>query len=197
MGEAGLAAAGQLPLAIALGVMALLGLAGAGTWWYLRRRRSRSIPARLQRASDALLSAVLLPHVEGGYIHVEHILLTRQGLIVLELRDITGHVFGSEAMQEWTVLDHSRRSTFANPLPALYDRMAAVRRLVPEVPVRALVAFTSGACFSKGFPPNVVMLDGLLAELGGMAADAADGVPAELLASAWSRLSGAAVSASR
>lgn len=196
MGEGGLAAAGQLPLVVALGVLGLLGVAGAGTWWYLRRRQSRSIPARLKRASDALLSAVLIPHVEGGYIHMEHVLLTRQGLIVLDLRDITGHVFGSEAMQEWTVLDHSRRSTFTNPLPALYDRMAAVRRLVPEVPVRAVVAFTSSASFSKGYPPNVVMLDSLLDELGEMAGSY-DEVPAELLASAWSRLSGAVLSPGR
>ncbi|MBW7930266.1 MAG: NERD domain-containing protein [Gammaproteobacteria bacterium] len=196
MGEGGLAAAGQLPLVVALGVLGLLVLAGAGTWWYLRRRRSRSIPARLKQASDALLSAVLIPHVEGGYIHMEHVLLTRRGLIVLDLRDITGHVFGSEAMQEWTVLDHSRRSTFANPLPALYDRMAAVRRLVPEVPVRAVVAFTSSASFSKGYPPNVVMLDSLLVELGEMAGSC-DEVPADLLASAWSRLSGAVLSPGR
>lgn len=99
-------------------------------------------------------------------------------------------------MQEWTVLDHSRRSTFTNPLPALYDRMAAVRRLVPEVPVRAVVAFTSSASFSKGYPPNVVMLDSLLDELGEMAGSY-DEVPAELLASAWSRLSGAVLSPGR
>ena len=59
-------------------------------------------------------------------IHIDYLLLTRQGVIVLDVRDVAGHVFGSEPMQEWTVLGRKRRFTFANPLPQLYDRMAAV-----------------------------------------------------------------------
>ena len=97
-------------------------------------------------------------------------------------------------MQDWTVLGRNQRFTFSNPLPALYDRVAAVRRLLPDIPVRGCVAFTSRANFSKGFPPNVVMLDALLGELAA-ARNSADGPPAELLQSAWSRLRQEAVDA--
>jgi hypothetical protein len=89
-------------------------------------------------------------------------------------------------MQEWTVLGQ-QRFTFANPLPALYDRTAAVRRLIPGVPVRGCVAFTTRAQFSKGFPPNVIMLDALIADLA-TARGAADALPQEQLAAAWTKL---------
>lgn len=196
MNEGVLAATWWLPLLVALGVLALLALLGGVLWWHLRRQAARSIPARLRHASKDLLSAVLVPHVEGGHIYIEHLLLTPQGVIVMELRDVSGHVFGSEGMQEWTVLDGNRRATFGNPLPVLYDRMAAVSKLIPEVPVHAVVAFTATASFSKGYPPNVVMLDSLLEELGRSAPDD-EAVPPDLLEAAWKRLSAEALSASR
>ena len=88
-------------------------------------------------------------------------------------------------------MDRSRAATsaspFANPLPALYDRMAAVRRLRSRRPGPGCVAFTTRAQFSKGFPPNVVMLDALLADLA-TARGAADAPPQEQLAAAWTKL---------
>jgi hypothetical protein len=182
----------RLPLLAALAAVGIGSLAAAA-WWYLRRRRAASVPAQLRRAADDVIESVLIPNVEGGQIHIEYAVLTRQGIVVLNLRDAAGHVFGSETMQEWTVLARSRRFTFANPLPALYDRLAAVKRLLPEVPVRGVVVFTPGADFSKGFPPNVAMLDSLIAEIVAER-ESRDGPPAELLAEAWARLRREAVS---
>ncbi len=38
-------------------------------------------------------------------------------------------VFGGEHMKEWAVMNGSERTTFLNPLEALYDRIAAVKLL--------------------------------------------------------------------
>ena len=35
-------------------------------------------------------------------------------------------------MQDWTVISDRQRYTFSNPQPGLYDRMAAVKRLLPD-----------------------------------------------------------------
>ncbi len=177
----------RLPLLVALGSLVVAGLLAAALWWYIRRRRAGSIPVRLQRVTEDLLSGVLIPHLEGGQIHLEYLLLTRQGIVVMDLRDVVGHVFGSDSMQEWTVLDRSRRATFANPLPPLYDRVAAVSRLVPDVPVRGVVAFTAAARFSKGFPPDVTTLDALLEELA-RSRESGDELPGDVLGTAWERL---------
>ena len=184
-------------LVILLAACVIVVLPGACIWWYLRQQAARSIAARLKQASDGLLAGILVPGVDGGHIHLEYAALTRQGIVIVDVRDVAGNVFGSEPMQEWTVLGRKRRFTFANPLPALYDRIAAVKRLVPDVPVRGAVAFTARAEFSKGFPPNVVMLDTLLADLAA-ARNITDGLSPELLRGAWERLGqSAAAGASR
>lgn len=173
-----------LVLAVLGGIVALIALAA---WLVARRRAARSVTQRLRRAGDGLLAGFLLPNAEAGAIHVDFAVLTRQGIVVVIVREATGHVFGSDTMNEWTVLAASRRYTFPNPLPGLYDRIAAVRRVLPETPVRGVVAFTAGAEFSKGSPPDVVMLDTLLAELAA-ARESPAAVPAEQLHAAWEKL---------
>jgi hypothetical protein len=181
------------PAVLVIGAAPLILLAALGVWWVRRRRAARSIPARLQQVSDGMLAGVLIPNADAGQIHLEYALLTRQGIVVVDIRDVSGNVFGSETMHDWTVLTGKQRFTFANPLPVLYDRVAAVKRLLPEVPVRGCVAFTARARFGKGVPPNVVMLDHLFEEL--LAARATTNpVPADQLQAGWTRLRDEAVS---
>lgn len=135
------------------------------TFMIWRRRVQASLSRRLGQASIDALSNILIPNGEGGEIHIEHALLTGRGVIVIDIKDIEGNVFGSDSMQDWTVISDKRRFTFSNPQPALYDRLAAVARLIPEVPVTGYVAFTSHAEFSKGCPTNVILLDELLHDL--------------------------------
>jgi hypothetical protein len=59
-------------------------------------------------------------------------------------------------MAEWTVIGKKGRFTFPNPLGTLYDRVAALRQLVRDVPVAGHVLFGGGADFSKGRPRDVV-----------------------------------------
>lgn len=172
--------------------LAVLTLGALGGWLAARRRRARSLPARLARACDDVLAGVLIPTGEAGHIHIEYALLTPREIVILDTRDVEGNVFGSETMPEWTVLASKHRFTFANPLPALYDRLAAVKRLLPDVPVTGFVGFTSRATFSKGQPPKVVMLDHWID--GVRDPSAVTTVEAEVLKAAWQRLRAAAES---
>ena len=97
--------------------------------------RSRSI-------AYEMLKNVLVPNGNGGQIHMHYLLLTQRGLLVADLLDLPGAVFGGDQMIEWTVIGKKRRYTFANPQHALYDRMAAVRLLTGDVPVEGRVLFT-------------------------------------------------------
>jgi len=148
-------------LGIAGGVLLILILI-AVIW---RRRTRRSLPYRIGQASVDALSNILIPNGEGGEIHIENALLTRRGVVVFDIKNVDGNVFGSDAMQDWTVISDQRRFTFSNPQPPLYDRLAALSRLMPDVPVTGYVAFTANAEFTKGCPSNVILLDDLLDEL--------------------------------
>ena len=142
---------------IVLGVAVAVLLAGVlivRSW--LVRRRSR-LGQAIQDVSIDRLQNVLLPDGMGGQIQLEHVLLTSQGLIVVDVKAFEGTIFASDRMAEWTVIGKQGRFTFPNPLGTLYDRVAALRQLVRDVPVEGYVLFSAGADFSKGRPKDVVL----------------------------------------
>ena len=131
--------------------------------WLVRRRRSRG---GLQELVEAVgvdrVSDILVSDGMGGEIHIEHLLLTGKGLVVLDVKTITGTVFASDRMDEWTVMTSKDRISIQNPQGALYDRIAALRLLVRDVPVSGHVLFVDGADFSKGRPKHVILPEELL-----------------------------------
>jgi hypothetical protein len=151
------------PQWIALGVILLLVAGGAffGLRAYQRRARRRALLVRLERVAFEAVHQVLVPDGMGGFIHIDHLLLTLRGVLVLDTRRVAGLIFGGDQMSEWTVMGRSRRYTFDNPQPALYDRIAAVKALVGEVPVEGRLLFSNVGKFTKGIPKWVLMLDGI------------------------------------
>ena len=61
--------------------------------------------------SDHLVD-MLVPDGMGGGFHVDFLLLTTRGILVIDLRDVQGNIFGGDQMAEWTVMDGPRRFTF-------------------------------------------------------------------------------------
>lgn len=124
-------------------------------------RQRRAIDAAIASIAYEMLKNVLVPNGNGGQIHINYLLLTQRGVLVVDLLDLPGAVFGGEQMLEWAAIGKKRRYTFANPQHALYDRMAAVKQLIGEVPVEGRVIFTRRSNFPKGKPRHVVRIDDL------------------------------------
>jgi hypothetical protein len=157
---------GTDPQWIAAGV-ALLLLLAVGFWGlraYQRRARRRALLVRLERIAFEAVHQILVPDGMGGFIHIDHLLLTPRGVLVLDTRRIAGLIFGGDQMSDWTVMGRGRRFTFDNPQPALYDRIAAVKALTGEVPVEGRLLFSNVGKFTKGIPKWVLMLDGIEVE---------------------------------
>jgi len=151
-----------------LGLGALLLLLIALAYWgfrsYQRRARRRQLLARLERVAFEAVHQVLVPDGMGGFIHIDHLLLTPRGVLVLDTRRVPGLIFGGDQMSDWTVMGRGRRFTFDNPQPALYDRIAAVKALTGEAPVEGRLLFSNVGKFTKGIPKWVLMLDGIEVE---------------------------------
>ncbi len=134
-------------------------------WRWERRRRLRAARAlAITRCGFEHLRDVLVPDGQGANVHVDFLLLTARGVIVIDLRDVAGNIFGGDQMTEWTVMHHSQRYTFTNPQTGLYDRIAAVRALAQDAPVEGLIVFTSRGRFPKGLPRHTLMLESLATE---------------------------------
>jgi len=129
-----------------------------------RRGGDRSLSRLFSAIAFERIDGLVVPNGDDGEIQIDHLLLTANGLLIVDVKDVVGVVFGSDKMQDWTVINEERRFTFANPQPALYDRIAAIRAIVRQVPVTGRVLFLDGASFTKGVPKLVCQFDELLHE---------------------------------
>jgi hypothetical protein len=178
----------ELQLVLTLGAaIALVVALGVFLYRFLRRRRAQ------RRTEDAIASIaydmlrnVLVPNGMGGQIHIHYLLLTESGLLVIDLVDAPGAIFGGDQMTEWTAIGKKRRYTFGNPQHALYDRMAAVRSLAGEVPVEGRVVFSLRSEFPKGKPRYVIRIDELAGDFA--AVDQSRGSAAAAFADVWQHI---------
>ncbi len=129
-------------------------LAGVLVWW---RRKKHDLLGAIDAVTVDRMRDVLVPDGMGGHIQVEYLLLTAHGLVVIDVKPYEGMVFASDRMDEWTVMGKEGRFAFPNPQRTLYDRVAAIRRLVRDVRVTGHVLFAAGADFSKGRPKDVLL----------------------------------------
>ena len=174
---------------IAAGVAIVL--VGAGGYVavgaYQRRARRKQLLARLDRIAYESAHQVLVPDGMGGYIHIDHLLLTPRGLLVLDTRRVPGLIFGGDQMSDWTVIGR-RRFTFDNPQPALYDRLAAVKALAGDFPVEGRLLFSNIGKFTKGMPKYVMMLDAIEVEFPQVDRSLKGSAALEPFAEVWSRV---------
>lgn len=143
---------------IGLAAAAIVVLAGF-LFFSIWRRRRPEVAQVLHNVSLEAAHEVLVPNGMGGQIYIEHLLLTAQGVVVVDVKAFEGTIFGGDRMDEWTVMTPQRRFTFPNPQMTLYDRVAAVRRIVRDIPVHGHVLFSSGAVFTKGRPREVILAE--------------------------------------
>lgn len=138
------------------------------TWLLVRRflRSDRSLSKALDAIAYERSEGLLIPNTEGGEIQIDHLALTAKGLLIVDVKDVEGTVFGSDKMENWTCIARNHRFTFTNPQTALYDRIAALRELANEIPIAGRIVFLDGASFTKGVPGMVSTLDELVEEFG-------------------------------
>ena len=177
----------QVVIAVTLLALIVLGFAAGFRRWRHNRARRRLVKT-VESIAMAALRDIVVPDGSGGHLHLDFLLMTGRGLLVIDLRDVAGVVFGGEHMHEWTVMNGIARSTFMNPLESLYDRVAVVRQLAGDVPVEGRIVFTERGRFPKGRPPKVTQLAALAAEFPALGPDAASAAE-ERCRQAWDEIS--------
>ena len=154
-----------LGLPLWLWVLAALGAIAAAVYfvrdWLRQVRARKAIENVISSVAYDELRNVLVPTGTGDQIHVHYLLLTQQGLLVIDLFDVQGVIFAGEKMAQWSVFGPKRHHTFTNPLPMLEDRVMAVRQLAGETPMHGRIVFSMRGEFPKGRPESVIRLDEL------------------------------------
>lgn len=160
--------------------------------WHHGRRMREARALAVTSCGFEYMRDVLVPDGQDAPLHVDFLLLTARGIVVIDLRDIAGNIFGGDQMTSWTVMHRAQRYTFVNPQTALYDRIAAVRALAQDLPVEGLIVFTGRGRFPKGLPRHTLMLDSLPSEFPASDREAM-GTLLERWAPAWGSIKKAAI----
>ncbi len=104
---------------------AVLVLGWAAIWgWraYQRRARRKALLARLERVAYSAAHQVQVPDGMGGFIHIDHLLLTPRGVLLLDTRRVAGLIFGGDQMSDWTVMGGGRRRAGGRAVAVLERR---------------------------------------------------------------------------
>jgi hypothetical protein len=128
---------------------------------------SRALKRRFTPPDYHLLNHLTLP-VSGGTTQVDHVLVSRFGVFVIETKDYRGWIFGSADSRQWTQVLYRAKFRFQNPLQQNHRHVLAVRGLLDFLPadaVRPVVFFTGTAVFKTPIPDRVFTLEGFMAHV--------------------------------
>lgn len=155
-------------------------------WWLRSSTYARQLKRTIKKISDDAMVDIVVPDGLDGEIQLDYLLLTHQGLLVLDIKHVTGRLYGGDNMDEWTVIDRGQRFTFGNPAGPLRERVIAIKTLLSDVPVDGRVVVLGDVTFATGVPDCVVSLQGLQDEFT-PAQKPARGTVSDFLSS-WDRL---------
>lgn len=120
-------------------------------------RRVRHALRKLPSEEYHLFNDVTLP-TRRGTTQVDHVLLSRFGVFVIETKNMSGWIFGSADQAKWTQVLRRQKRQFQNPLRQNYAHVKAIEQILelPPSAVHSLVAFTGEARPKTLLPDNVV-----------------------------------------
>lgn len=114
-----------------------------------------------------LLNNVTMPY-QDGTTQIDHVLVARSGVFVIESKHFTGWIFGDSTSPMWTQVIYRTKRRFQNPLRQNLKHLAAVRELLDFLPpenIHSVVVFTGDAKFKTPRPNGVLHLGELVGSI--------------------------------
>jgi hypothetical protein len=135
----------------------------------LFQTRGEALVARAVRANFGPPDYHLLNHVtlrlKDGTTEVDHILVSRFGVFVIESKDYKGWIFANAKQAKWTQVLFRHRFSFQNPIFQNHRHVRAVQALLDFLPpdaVKSVIVFTGEAEFKTEIPHGVFSLSELI-----------------------------------
>lgn len=115
------------------------------------------------------INDLYIPKPDGSTVQIDHILISPKGIFVIETKNYTGWILGSENSQYWKQVIYKRQEKFYNPIWQNASHIKALREflgdLVDSIPIYSLVVFGRQAEFKfKGTfkKANVIKINQLI-----------------------------------
>lgn len=92
-----------------------------------------------------------------GTTQIDHVIMSRYGIFVLETKNMSGWIFGGERQAQWTQKIYKRTFRFQNPLRQNYKHLKALEAALDVNPehLHSVISFVGGSTFKTEMPPCV------------------------------------------
>ena len=103
-----------------------------------------------------LIKNVTLP-TEDGSTQIDHVIVSKYGVFVVETKNIKGWIFGSPNQKNWTQQIYKHKNQFQNPLHQNYKHTRVLADLLTLNPEQlfSVVVFVGDSTFKTEMPENV------------------------------------------
>ena len=110
-----------------------------------------------------LFKNVTLP-TEDGTTQIDHVIVSRYGVFVIETKNMKGWIFGSPQQKIWTQKIYRHTSKFQNPLHQNYKHTQTLQAALglDSNKVFPIVVFVGDSTFKTAMPENVVYAGGYI-----------------------------------
>ncbi|WCH28889.1 nuclease-related domain-containing protein [Aeromonas salmonicida] len=111
----------------------------------------------LDKQEYHLLKDVTLPTPQGT-TQIDHVLVSRFGVFVIETKNIKGWIFGNPAHKSWAQQIYRRRHSFQNPMRQNYLHVMTLRSLLglADHQLHSIIYFIGDCTFKTPMPDNVM-----------------------------------------
>lgn len=115
----------------------------------------------LPTSDYTLIKDVTLP-THDGTTQIDHILVSRYGIFVIETKNMKGWIFGSIKGKLWTQKIYRHSSRFQNPLHQNHKHVKTLESLLgcSENHVHSVIVFIGDSTFKTDMPENVTYARG-------------------------------------
>jgi restriction system protein len=116
----------------------------------------------LNSGDYAAVHNVTLPTEDGGSTQIDHVIVSRFGVFVVETKNMRGRIFGQEHDRQWTQKLGRKSFKFQNPLRQNYKHTETLADClgIPRSIVHSVIVFVGESKFGKEMPPNVTYCSG-------------------------------------
>ncbi|MCP5146347.1 MAG: NERD domain-containing protein [Gammaproteobacteria bacterium] len=128
------------------------------------RKVARKLEKLLKRHDGARVFHDLVLQTPDGTTQIDHVVLSQNGIFVIETKNMSGWIFGGGMQRTWTQTIYKKKSQFQNPLHQNYKHVKALENLLglKQGQTISVVVFVGDAKFKTAMPANVITLKGLL-----------------------------------
>jgi len=95
---------------------------------------------------------------ESDSTQIDHIIVSKYGIFVIETKEMDGWIFGNERSASWTQTFYNNKRQFQNPLRQNYKHTMSLSKYldISHDKTRSLVIFWGGSKFKTKMPENVI-----------------------------------------